>query len=300
MTRAAVGEGRVGDEQGEGLPDPPGEVLVDVDADDTLDVDRVGGVDVDDAGVGMGAAHEGCRQGVVTEVVEVATAAGDEARVLLALDRRTEHLRRHAGPPPPSPSPSPSPPTVASTVGSSLSRDLGSAQHALDDVLVARAATEVARDRFSRLLARGCRVLLEVGGDRREETRCAEAALQAVALGEGLLHRAHRLAGRRDPGIGRRAQSLDRRDLVLLRRHGEHEAGAHRGTVDEHRARATHAVLAADVGAGEAQVVPQEVGQQPAGRHGGRAPHAVHGHRHLMERLHVCHRRSPSAARALS
>ena len=81
---------------GSGSPTRPGEVLVGVDADDALDVERVGDVDVDDAGVGVRAADEGRGEGVVAEVVEVAAAAGDEARVLLALDRRAEHLRRHA------------------------------------------------------------------------------------------------------------------------------------------------------------------------------------------------------------
>ena len=93
---AAVGQRRVRDEQGQRLADPAGEVLVDVDADDALDVDRVGRVDVDDAGVRVRAAHERGGEGVVPEVVEVAAAAGDEARVLLAPDRRAEHLRRHA------------------------------------------------------------------------------------------------------------------------------------------------------------------------------------------------------------
>ena len=48
---------------------------------------------------------------------------------------------------------------------------------------------------------------------------------------------------------------------------GEQQAGAHRLAVHQHRARAADAVLAADVRAGQPEVVAQRVGQQPAHRH---------------------------------
>ena len=44
--------------------------------------------------------------------------------------------------------------------------------------------------------------------------------------------------------------------------HGEQAARAHRDAVEPHRARAADAVLAADVGAGEAEAVAEEVGQE--------------------------------------
>ena len=44
----------------------------------------------------------------------------------------------------------------------------------------------------------------------------------------------------------------------------EQQAGPHRGAVDQDRAGAADAVLAADVGAGQPQVVAQGVGEQPA------------------------------------
>ena len=53
-------------------------------------------------------------------------------------------------------------------------------------------------------------------------------------------------------------------DLVPARLHGEHEARAHGLAVDQHRARAAHAVLAPEVGAGQAEVLAQEVGQRHA------------------------------------
>ena len=46
------------------------------------------------------------------------------------------------------------------------------------------------------------------------------------------------------------------------RLHGEHQARAHRLAVDQHRAGAADAVLAADLGAGQPELVAQEVGQQ--------------------------------------
>ncbi len=95
VTGAPVGERRVGDEQRQRLAHLPGQVLVHVDRDDPVDVDRVVGVDLEDSRVGMRAAHESGCESVVPEVVEVAAAAGDEAGVLLAPDRRAEHLGGH-------------------------------------------------------------------------------------------------------------------------------------------------------------------------------------------------------------
>ena len=46
--------------------------------------------------------------------------------------------------------------------------------------------------------------------------------------------------------------------------HREHQAGAHRLAVEEDRAGAADAVLAADVRAGQAELVAQEVAQQQA------------------------------------
>ena len=93
---AAVRQRRVGDQQRQGLGDLPGEVLVGVDRQHAVDLDGVGDVDVDDAGVGVRAAHERRRQGVLAQVVEVAAPAGHEPGVLLALDGSAEHLGGHA------------------------------------------------------------------------------------------------------------------------------------------------------------------------------------------------------------
>ena len=62
-------------------------------------------------------------------------------------------------------------------------------------------------------------------------------------------------------------QALDGGDLGAVDHHREREARPHRLAVEQHRAGTAHPVLAADVGAGEPQVVAQHVGQQPPRRH---------------------------------
>src|SRR3954451_13425587 len=73
----------------------------------------------------------------------------------------------------------------------------GRVVHGLLDVGVARAPAEVAADHVVDLLLGEIRrriTLLQARGDRHEEARRAEAALQRVAFAEGLLHRVQYLA----------------------------------------------------------------------------------------------------------
>ena len=80
-------------------------------------------------------------------------------------------------------------------------------------------------------------------------------------------------------------QPFDGRHGVAVGGDREDEAGADRDAVEQHRARAADAVLAAEVRAGQAEVHAQEVGQQPA-RRGLAAPgDAVDGHGDLMQLL---------------
>ena len=65
-------------------------------------------------------------------------------------------------------------------------------------------------------------------------------------------------------GVG---EPLDGGDLLAVDGDREHQAGAHRPAVEQHRAGAAHAVLAADVGAGQPEVVAERVGEQPPGGH---------------------------------
>ena len=92
-----------------------------------------------------------------------------------------------------------------------------------------------------------------VGG--HQDAGRAEAALERVVALERLLQRReHRVAGERLDRLHRRAVGLDR----------EQAAAADRDAVEADRARAADAVLAADVRAGEAEAMPEEVGQEQA------------------------------------
>jgi hypothetical protein len=84
-----------------------------------------------------------------------------------------------------------------------------------------------------------------------QESRRAEAALQTVAFVKRLLDGVQRRA--------RRGKALDCRHLVALGLNREHQARADRRTVEQDRAAAAYAVLAADVGAGQAEVVAEVV-----------------------------------------
>ena len=97
---------------------------------------------------------------------------------------------------------------------------------------------------------------LEQADDVHDHARRAVAALQRVAILEGLLDRMQRavLGGER----------LDGADLVAGGLHREGQARAAGLAVDQHRAGAADAVLAADMGAGEAELVAEEIGEEHA------------------------------------
>src|SRR5438094_2860725 len=127
--------------------------------------------------------------------------------------------------------------------------------HRVDDVLVARAAAQVPAQRVADLrIAGGC-VVAQERDERHEDARSAEAALQRVRLAESGLQRVELVRAAR-------REALDGRQLSAVRLHRQHQAGAHRLAVEQHGAGAAHAVLAADVGAGEPQVLAQEVAQE--------------------------------------
>ncbi len=98
VARAGVGEGRVGDEDGKRLRGALREVLPRVDPLDAVDLPRVVDVDVGDPGVGVRAADEGGRQGIVAEVVEIAAVTREEPGVLTALDPLAELAGAHVAP----------------------------------------------------------------------------------------------------------------------------------------------------------------------------------------------------------
>ena len=88
----------------------------------------------------------------------------------------------------------------------------------------------------------------------------AKAALHRAAIDEGLLQGVQI--------VGRVRQALYGRDLALVGLHGQGEAGAYRLAVDQNRAGPAVALVAADLGAGEVQILPQRLGQGAPGFHG--------------------------------
>ncbi len=91
-----------------------------------------------------------------------------------------------------------------------------------------------------------------------QHPRRAEPALEPVVCGERPLQRVL---------VGSRAETLDGDDLRTVALHGEEQARAGRDTVHEDRAHAAHPVLAAEVGAGQPEVLAQRVGEVHPGGH---------------------------------
>ncbi len=98
-------------------------------------------------------------------------------------------------------------------------------------------------------------LLLQRVRRQHQEARRAEAALQAVVVDEGLLQRMQLLA------VG---EPFDGADLPAVGLDREHQAGADRLAVEDDRAGAADAVLAADMRAGLAAVVADRVDQRLA------------------------------------
>src|SRR6185436_13004139 len=110
-------------------------------------------------------------------------------------------------------------------------------------------------------------VALEERAGGHQHARRAEAALQRVLLGEGFLHRVQ---------LAALLQALDGVDAAAVGLHGEHRARLHRLAVELDRAHAAMRRVAADVGAGQAQVLADEVHQQQPRLDLGFAHRAVH------------------------
>src|ERR1041384_5300962 len=143
----------------------------------------------------------------------------------------------------------------------SLSRAdlLGGVLDGFDDLVVAGAAAQVARDAVADLGLARLRVAGEQRARRHQHAGRAEPALQAVLLPEALLQRVQRAAG------GEALDGLDRRPVGLDREHG---AALDRLAVEANRARAAARGVAADVRAGQPEVLADEVDEQRAGRDG--------------------------------
>ena len=151
----------------------------------------------------------------------------------------------------------------------------------IDDVRVGAAAADVAAHAFAHFVGGQPRPRREVGGDmagnarldlvehrdrRADLARRAVAALVAVVLDEGGLHRVQ---------LVRRAQAFDGGDAVAVVHHRQRQARVDPATVDDDRAGAALAVVAALLGAGQVQVFAQRIEQR--------------GARVEFERVRLCH-----------
>jgi hypothetical protein len=108
----------------------------------------------------------------------------------------------------------------------------------LDDVLIARAATEVRRQNLENLLVRQFGIGLQRVYRKHQEAGRAEAALKRMMSDECILHRVQFVAVR---------EAFDRSDTLALRLDGKHEAGSYRVICRGSPCSAADAVLATDM-----------------------------------------------------
>src|SRR5438309_3495085 len=149
---------------------------------------------------------------------------------------------------------------------------LGRGLNRLDDVDVAGTPAEVAFEALADLVFRRVRVLLQQVGRGHDETGRAVAALQAVLVPEGLLDRME---------LAILGHALDRLQAPSFGLNREHRAALDCFAVDQDGARAALARVAADVRAGEPQVVPEIVHEKQAWLDLMLVPASVDGYRAL-------------------
>ena len=95
--------------------------------------------------------------------------------------------------------------------------------------------------------------LVDASHGRHDLARCAVAALEAVVVDEGLLHRMQDAV--------RASQALDGGDRLALHRHRQGQAGQHSASIDVHGAGPALALVATLLGAGQAEMLAQGVEQ---------------------------------------
>src|SRR6266852_5613047 len=135
---------------------------------------------------------------------------------------------------------------------------LGARRDRLNDVLITGAAAEIAFELFANgVLAEIVALAVDDINRGHDHAGRAEAALQAMMLAERLLHRMQRRA------VG--GKTLDGLDLLPVSHDRERGAGFDRLAVEMHDAGAALRGVAADMGAGQPQILAQKLHQQGAG-----------------------------------
>src|SRR4051812_16669347 len=155
-----------------------------------------------------------------------------------------------------------------------------------DDADITGAAAEIAAHRHANFLLVRSRAAQNKVARRDQHSRRAVAALQGVLALESLAQFARDLVV---------VQSLDGDDFGAVAGDRIGDAGAHRYAVDQDRAGAADAVLAAEMGAGQVAAFAQEIGQMRArpDRSGNRL--AVDGERNLVHAPAACRTARASA-----
>ena len=136
------------------------------------------------------------------------------------------------------------------------------------DADIAGAAAEIAGQLQADALFIGVRQPRDDVPPRHQHSGGAEAALQAVIFGEGLAQQRHDRIG---------FEPFQRRDLGAVRRSREGDAGSRGRAVDQDRARAAHAMLAADMRRRQRLMLAQEIREVQARRDLGLHVPAVDG-----------------------
>ena len=137
---------------------------------------------------------------------------------------------------------------------------------------VAGAAADLSGDGLADGLLVGVGHPVEQGPRGDHHPGRAEPALQPVTLHEAFLHGV-------EPPVD--LEALDRADAAATGHRREHGAGLHRFAVDVDDAGAAVTGVAAPMGPGEPQLVPQEMHEQHPGFDLGGHRLAVDGHVHL-------------------
>jgi len=127
-----------------------------------------------------------------------------------------------------------------------------------DDLEIAGAATEIARDGAPDLGISGVGMLGEKGDPRQQKTRGAIAALNSAVLNKGPLEWMQ---------LAIMGQAFNRHDAATVGFECGIEARVDRPPIDEYGASATLAFLATDLGSGKVQLLAQHRCQCRAGSH---------------------------------
>ena len=150
----------------------------------------------------------------------------------------------------------------------------------IENLLVAGAAADVTAEAFADLVAAGVRIGAQRRGGGHDHAGYAIAALAGAGLDEGALEDG------RQRTLGQAFDGLDRGAVDLG---GGHQAGLDQTAVDEHRTGAAFARAAAFLGAGQVQLVAQQIDETQMGSDGQMPRAAVEGEGNLAVR----HRSAP-------